>query len=210
MKMLILVNMTTLADAYPEDVLDIQKAVEDFASRHNADILDIDEIYREKTGKHIKIPEYPSPELTKIAREIKAEIISQTGGKLDYLILVGDENIIPMWEIRLDRLRLHTDSFYTDLDDDGLPEVTTTRLLGNAEAMKRQLSETTQIGGAEVSILCSEDTRIHLETQQFLDVLTQQGHQVAVLGRGGAEHLPQSDLIIHFGVPCPKWIIRSD
>ncbi len=204
MKTLILVNMTTLADAYPEDVSDIQKAIVAFARRHHADILDIDEIYRKKTGKHIKIPEYPNPELTVMAREIKAEIISQTGGELNYLILVGDENIIPMWEIGLDRLRLHTDSFYTDLDGDGLPEVTTTRVLGNAEAMKQQLSETTQIGGPEVSILCSEDTRIHLETQRFLDVLTQQGHRVAVLGRGGAEHLPQSDLIIHFGHGTPK------
>ena len=204
MKTLLLVNMTDLADVYPEDVSDIQKAIEAFARRHNAGILDIDEIYREKTGKHIKIPEYPNPELTKIAREIKSEIISRTGGKLDYLILVGDENIIPMWEISLGRLRLHTDSFYADLNGDGLPEVVVTRILGNAEAMQRQLSETTQVGGPEASILCSEDTRIHLETQRFLDVLTQQGHQVAVMGRGGAEQLPQSDLIIHFGHGTPK------
>ena len=204
MKMLILVNMTKLADTYPEDVLGIQKAVETFARRYNADILDIDEVYREKTGKHITIPTYPNPELTEIVREIKSEIISKTGGQLDYLILVGDENIIPMWEVRLDRLRLHTDSFYADLDGDGLPEVVTTRVLGNPEAMQRQLSETAQIGGPETSILCSEDTRIHLETQRFLDVLTQQGHEVAVLGRGGAERLTQSDLIIHFGHGTPK------
>lgn len=204
MKTLLLVNMTDLADVYPEDVSDIQKAIEAFARRYNAGILDIDEIYQEKTGKHIKIPEYPNPELTKIAREIKSEIISRTGGKLDYLILVGDENIIPMWEISLDRLRLHTDSFFADLNGDGLPEVVVTRILGNAEAMQRQLSETPQVGGPEASILCSEDTRIHLETQRFLDVLTQQGHQVAVMGRGGAEQLPQSDLIIHFGHGTPK------
>ena len=44
MKMLILVNITKLADTYPEDVLNIQKAVETFARRYNADILDIDEV----------------------------------------------------------------------------------------------------------------------------------------------------------------------
>lgn len=204
MKTLILVNMTTLSDIYPKDVSDIQKAIEAFARRHDADILDIDEVYREKIGKHITIPAYPDPNLTTLAREIKAEIISKTDGKLDYLILVGDENIIPMWEVRLKRMCFHTDSFYADLDSDGLPEVVVTRVLGNPEAMQRQLSETTQVAGPETSILCSEDTRIHLETQRFLDVLTQQGHQVAVLGRGGAEHLPQSDLIIHFGHGTPK------
>lgn len=204
MKTLMLVNMTALADTYPEDVLDIQKAVETFARRHNAGILDIDEIYREKTGQHIKIPAYPNPDLTAMAREIKSEIILKTDGKLDCLILVGDENIIPMWEIGLDRLRLHTDSFYADLNGDGLPEVMTTRVLGNSEAIKRQLSETVEISGTEATIMCSEDTRIHLETQRFLDVLTQQGHKVTVLGRGGAERLPQSDLIIHFGHGTPQ------
>ena len=204
MKTLMLVNMTTLADAYPKDVSDIQRAAETFARRHNADILDINESYREKTGQDIKIPAYPNPSLTAMEREIKTEVISQTGGKLDYLILVGDENIIPMWEIRLHRSRLHTDSFYADLNGDGLPKVVTTRVLGNPEAMQRQLSETVRVGGPETAILCSEDTRIHLETQRFLDVLTQQGHEVAVLGRGGAERLPQSDLIIHFGHGTPK------
>ena len=91
-----------------------------------------------------------------------------------------------------------------DLDGDGLPEVATTRVLGNPEAMQRQLSETAESGGPAATILCSEDTRIHLETQRFLDALAQQGHEVAVLGRGGAEHLSQSDLIIHFGHGSPK------
>ena len=204
MKTLLLVNMTTLADAYPEDVLEIQQAVESFAHRHSANILDIDEVYREKTGQHRTIPAYPNPNLTAIAKEIKAEVISQTGGQLDSLILVGDETIIPMWEVCVERMCLHTDSFYADLDGDGIPEVVTTRVLGNPEAMKLQLSEIDVIGGPEATILCSEDTRIHLETQRFLDVLTQQGHQVDVLGRGGTERLPHSDLIIHFGHGSPK------
>lgn len=204
MKTLILVNMTTLADVYPEDVLDIQKSVEAFACRHNADVLDIDEVYREKTGKHITIPTYPDPNLTTLAREIKSEIISKTDGKLDYLILVGDESIIPMWEVGLGRQRFHTDSFYADVDGDGLPEVVVTRVLGNPEAMQRQLSETPQVAGPEASILCSEDTRIHLETQRFLDVLTQQGHNVEVIGRAKDGQLPQSDLIIHFGHGSPQ------
>lgn len=111
---------------------------------------------------------------------------------------------VPMWEVNLDGEPLHTDSFYADLDGDGLPEVAITRVLGNPEAMQRQLSETAESGGPEATILCSEDTRIHLETQRFLDALAQQGHEVAVLGRGGAEHLSQSDLIIHFGHGSPK------
>ncbi len=204
MKILIVVNMIALTNAYPVDVLDIQKAIESFARRHSAEILDIDEVYQEKTGQHITIPAYPNSNLTAMAKEIKAEIISKTGGELDYLILLGDESIIPMWEIGLGGTRLHTDSFYADLNGDGLPEVVTARMLGNPEAMKRQLSKTAESCGPDATIMCSEDTRIHLETQQFLDVLAQQGHQVKVIGRGGTKRLPQSDLIIHFGHGSPQ------
>lgn len=204
MKTLILVNTHTLTEIYPQASSDIQQAVEVFAHRHNAQVLDIDQTYRAKTGQHLSVPAYPDATLTAIAKEIKTQIISRTGGQLDTLILVGDESIIPMWEVRLDDNAVHTDAFYADLDGDGLPEVTTTRVLGNPEAMQRQLSTAAEVGGPAATILCSEDTRIHLETQRFLDVLTQQGHQVAVLGRGGEERLPESDLIIHFGHGTPK------
>jgi hypothetical protein len=204
MKTLILVNMNALTEANPQEALGIQHAVETLACEHNAEVLDIDQTYREKTGRHITTTAYPSSALTAMAREIKAEVLSQTGGQLDSLILVGDESAIPMWEVGLGQRRLHTDSFYADLDGDGLPEVVTTRVLGNPEAMRRQLSETAQIGGPEATILCSEDTRIHLETQRFLDALVQQGHRVTVMGRGGEERLPQSDLIIHFGHGNPQ------
>ena len=204
MRTLILVNTHTLTEIYPQKASDIREAVEGFARKYNAEVLDIDQIYRAKTGQHLSVPAYPNPALTAIAKEIKTEIVSRTGGQLDTLILVGDESIIPMWEVRLDDNAVHTDSFYADLDGDGLPEVVTTRVLGNPEAMQRQLSTTAEVGGPEATILCSEDTRIHLETQRFLDVLTQQGHQVAVLGRGGEERLPESDLIIHFGHGTPE------
>ena len=203
MKTLILVNTHTLTETYPQEASNIQQTVEAFARKYDAEVLDIDQVYRAKTGRHLSVPTYPNPELTALAKTIKTEIISQTGGQLDTLILVGDESIIPMWEIRLDDNPVHTDSFYSDLDGDGLPEVATTRVLGNPEAMQRQLSETAEVGGPGATILCSEDTRIHLETQRFLDVLTQQGHQVTVLGRGGKERLPESDLIIHFGHGTP-------
>ena len=204
MKTLILTNMKALTAAYPQEVLGIQQSIEAFAGVHNAEVLDIDQVYLTRTGQHISVPAYPNARLTAIAKEIKDEIISRSSGQLDLLILVGDESVIPMWEISLDGTPLHTDSFYADLNGDGLPEVATTRVLGNPEAMQRQLSETAESGGPEATILCSEDTRIHLETQRFLDALSQQGHQVTVLGRGGAERLPQSDLIIHFGHGSPK------
>ena len=201
---LILVNMHALTEIYPQEALDIQQTVEVFARRHNAQVLDINQVYQAKTGRHLSVPAYPNAALTAMAKEIKAEIISQTDGQLDTLILVGDESIIPMWEIRLGDEHIHTDSFYTDLDGDGLPEVATTRVLGSPEAMKRQLNITVEVGGPEATILCSEDTRIHLETQRFLDTLAQQGHHVTVLGRGGSEQLPASDLIIHFGHGSPQ------
>lgn len=204
MKTLLLVNTTTLEDTYPDDVVEIEKSVETFARTYNAEVLDIGDVFQQKTGESITIPTYPNSELTAMARDIKAKIRSKTYGELDYLILVGDETIIPMWEIQLGRLRLHTDSFYSDLDGDGLPEVVTTRVLGNPEAIQQQLSKEVETAGPNATILCSEDTRIHLETQRFLDVLSQQGHQVEVVGRGGAECLSQSDLIIHFGHGSPQ------
>ena len=204
MKTLIAVNMNALREVYAAEALGIQKAVEAFAQAHDAKVLDIDAAYRAKTGHHISVPAYPNTALTTVAKEIKAEILAQTGGQLDTLILVGDESAIPMWEIYLDKKPIHTDSFYGDLDGDGLPEVVTTRVLGNPDAMQRQLRETATIGGPVSTILCSEDTRIHLETQRFLDALTQQGHEVAVLGRGGEECLRQSDVIIHFGHGSPQ------
>ena len=204
MKILMLINTNALTKIYPQEALDIQQTVETFARAHNAEVIDVDQTYRAKTGQHLSLPAYPNAILTTIAKEIKTEVISRTDRQLEALILVGDESVIPMWEIDLDGTRIHTDSFYADLDGDGLPEVATTRVLGNPEAMKRQLSETTEISGPEATILCSEDTRIHLETQRFLDALTQQGHEVAVLGRGREENLSQSDLIIHFGHGTPQ------
>ncbi len=202
--MLILTNMNALEKNYRREVPKIREAIETFAHRHNAESLDIDEVHLQKTGKHIKIPKYPNAKLTGMAKEIKNEVVTRTNGKLDSLILVGDETIIPMWEIGLGDLRLHTDSFYADLDNDGLPEIVVTRILGDPEAMIKQLSDTTDVAGPEATIMCSEDTRIHLETQLFLDALTQQGHQVEVIGRKKDGQLPDSDLIIHFGHGSPQ------
>lgn len=204
MQTLILVNMPALTDIYSKAALAIQQTVEIFAQKHNAQVLDIGQAYRSKTGQDLSVPAYPNPGLTAMAKAIKSEIISQTDGELDTLIFIGDESIIPMWEIRLGDERIHTDSFYADLDGDGVPEVAMTRVLGNPEAMQRQLSTPPEVGGPEAAILCSEDTRIHLETQRFLDALSQQGHNVKVLGRGGSEQMPASDLIIHFGHGSPE------
>ncbi len=202
--MLILTNMNALSEAYPKETPRIKQAVETLANQHNANILDIDEVHLQKIGEHITIPKYPDSSLTGMAKVIKDEVISRTDGTLDTLIIVGDETIIPMWEIGLAKLRFHTDSFYADLDRDGLPEVAVTRILGNPEAMIQQMTDTTEIAGPDATIMCSEDTRIHLETQQFMDALTQQGHQVDVIGRKKDGKLPNSDLIIHFGHGSPN------
>ncbi len=202
--MLILTNMNALSEAFSKEIPRIKQAVETLADTHNANILDIDEVHLQKTGEHITIPKYPDSSLTGMAKVIKDEMISRTDGALDTLIIVGDETIIPMWEIGLAQLRFHTDSFYADLDRDGLPEVAVTRILGNPEAMIQQMHDTAETAGPDATIMCSEDTRIHLETQQFMDALTQQGHQVDVIGRKKDGKLPNSDLIIHFGHGSPK------
>ncbi|MYI94695.1 hypothetical protein F4083_10310, partial [Candidatus Poribacteria bacterium] len=87
--MLILTNMNALSEAYPKETPRIKQAVETLADTHNADIHDIDEVYLQKTGEHITIPEYPDSCLTGMAKVIKNEIISRTDGALDTLIIVG-------------------------------------------------------------------------------------------------------------------------
>ena len=103
--MLILTNMNALSAVYPKEAPRIKQAVGTLADTHNANILDIDEVLMQKTGEHITIPEYPDSGLTGMAKVIKNEIISRTDGALDTLIIVGDETIIPMWEIGLAQLR---------------------------------------------------------------------------------------------------------
>jgi len=55
-------------------------------------------------------------------------------------------------------------------------------------------------------ILCSEDTRIHLETRTFAKNLSRLGYDVAIRGARDDEALTDSDFIIHFGHGRPNHI----
>ncbi len=71
--------------------------------------------------------------------------------------------------------------------------------------MIRQLRGKKQYGQKAV-ILCSEDTRIHLETRAFAVSLSQLGYNVVIRGARDDEALTASDFIIHFGHGTPAEI----
>jgi hypothetical protein len=190
-KSLILTNRFDLMSNFGREAEQVFEAVHNFAEEHDGEIMDVDEIYFGQHGKHIKIYTYPSESASKIAREVKSYIASK---RAQYTIIVGDETSIPMFEA----CGIHTDFFYSYLDEDGLPGASVARILGSAEAMIRQLRGNKQPGN-RVLILCSEDTRIHLETRTFLKVLQDSGIEVVFRAEEAADILHEFDFIIHFG-----------
>ncbi len=186
MKTLVLYRQDALEKTYRNDAPRLLEAIESFARRRSAKTLEVGSICR-------KLQDAPD---NACAKQLKKAAQAETNAPLDALVLIGDENILPMWTVNVSGMAVHTDAFYS------APDTPVSRVMGNADAVVRQLNgDTAQ--GLEAAILCSEDTRIHLETQRFLEALSQNGHRADVIGRmkeaGGQERLDQYDLIIHFG-----------
>ncbi len=190
-KSLILINRFDLMSNFGIEAEQILDAVHHFAEEHDGEIMDVDEIYFGHHGKHIRIDTYPCEAASKIAQEIKSYIASK---RVQYIVIVGDETSIPMFEA----CGIHTDFFYSYLDDDGLPGAAVARILGSPEAMIRQLRGNEKPGNRAL-ILCSEDTRIHLETRTFLKVLQDSRIEVVFRAEEAADILHEFDFIIHFG-----------
>ncbi|MDE0019924.1 MAG: C25 family cysteine peptidase [Candidatus Poribacteria bacterium] len=202
MKTLALYRQDALEKTYPNDAARLLEAIDSFARRRGAKTLEVGSICRE-------LQDAPD---NACAKALKKAAQAETNAPLDALVLIGDENILPMWTVNIlqawavggrGRGRVvHTDAFYGGLSGGALPDTPVSRVMGNADAVVRQLNGG-QARGLEAAVLCSEDTRIHLETQRFLEELSQNGHRVDAIGRmkeaGGQERLDQYDLIIHFG-----------
>ncbi len=188
---LILTNRFGLISNFGREAEQVLEAVHDFAEEHDGEIMDVDEIYFGHHGKHIRIDTYPSEAASKIAREVKSYIASK---RVQDMVILGDETSIPMFEA----CGIHTDFLYSHLDEDGLPGAAVARILGSLEAMVQQLKGQEQSRNRAL-ILCSEDTRIHLETRTFLKVLQDRGIEVVFRAEEAADILHEFDFIIHFG-----------
>jgi hypothetical protein len=167
-------------------------------------ILEVARAWEEQFGGPLKIEETIGEDATRKARWLRGWLSQRVhpGGTL---VLVGDQRSLPTWHVRLGPMNCTTDSFYADLDDDGIPETAVCRILGTPDLMVRQI-EGKKDYGRKAAILCSEDTRIHLETRAFARQLSRLGYAVDICGVRSDAALAGSDVIVHFGHGSPAGI----
>ncbi len=166
--------------------------------------LDAGSAYLQASNGLLAIDAYPSPAAVSQARWLRGWLAGRIKPG-DTLVLLGDEKTLPAWEVSIGRLRLTTDAFYTDLDGDGVPETAVARIVGTPEHMLRQLQGKPDYGSRAI-VLCSEDTRIHLETRGFSQAFAQRGYDVTIRGTRDDAALAASDFIVHFGHGDPARI----
>ncbi len=167
-------------------------------------ILDAGQAYQKKFNMELVVGNYPAAEATAKARWLR-DWLALWIKPGETLVLLGDERALPTWSVRIGSIRLTTDSFYSDLDADGIPDRAVTRILGTPAQMIRQLNGK-QDYGRQATVLCSEDTRIHMETRAFAQALAQRGYNVAIRGARDDAALAAADFIVHFGHGDPAGI----
>ncbi len=167
-------------------------------------ILDAGKAYESLFGTSVANSEPSSAEATTKARWLRDWLAQKVrlGGTV---VLVGDPRSLPTWHVRLGSMTCTTDSFYTDLDGNGIPETAVCRILGSPEVMVQQIMGKKDYGERAI-ILCSEDTRIHMETRAFAKHLSPLGYSAGIWGARTDQALAVSDLIIHFGHGSPVGI----
>ncbi len=160
--------------------------------------------YLQQFEKKLAVAAYPSDDALTKAKWLRTWLSMriQPGATV---VLIGDEHALPTWELQLGSLELTTDSPYCDLTGDGIPETAVTRIIGPPELMLTQLRGKTRYGN-RAAILCSEDTRVHLETRAFTDALSKRGYDVSIFGKQNQHALSRADFIIHFGHGNPEGI----
>ncbi len=167
-------------------------------------ILSADQAYRNKFQAPLSIKGYPSEESTKKARWLRSWLSHRVppGGTV---VLVGNEKDLPTWQVRVGKATFTTDSLYSDLEGNGLPDTGVSRIVGTPELMLRQLQGKKHYGDT-AAILCSEDTRIHLETRAFAQTFGRLGYAVAIRGTADDAVVSDCDFIVHFGHGTPEGI----
>ncbi len=207
----VVINQAVLRESLGEGYDSVLDACKVLVEAKDTRILDAGRAYQKQFGKPLRVDHYPvffrpPGEATKKARWLQ-DWLSHRVSLGSTVVLLGDEKSLPTWQVNLVKLKFTTDSLYCDLDGDGVPETAVSRILGTADMMIRQLQGKKDYGPKAV-ILCSEDTRIHLETRAFAKSLSQLGYDVAICGTQDDEILANSDFIIHFGHGRPSHIFN--
>jgi len=193
----VVINRAALAESSGGAFQAVLDACRALVNEKEQRILDVGRAHQKQFRKPLGDDLQPSEETTAKARWLRRWLSSRVRPG-STIVLLGDEKSLPTWQVRLGEMSLTTDSFFSDLDGDGVPDTAVSRIIGSPDMMVRQLRGKKDYGPKAV-ILCSEDTRIHLETRAFAKSLSRLGHEVAIRGARDDETLSASDLIIHFG-----------
>jgi hypothetical protein len=173
------------------------RACQDLVNGQTDRILYAGKAYEAEFDKWLSVDSYPAPEASEKSRWLR-DWLSRNIETGDTVVLLGDEKAIPTWQVSIGHVQLTTDSLYSDLNADGVPDTAVVRILGTPEQMVRQLQGKKSYT-EKALILCSEDTRIHLETRAFAQTLANLGYDVSIRGSQDERALAASNFIIHFG-----------
>jgi len=200
----VVTNRAALAESSGEALAKVMNACVSLLDGKGERILDASGAYQKQFGKALAVSGHPTNEAMEKARWLR-DWLSKRVAPGSTIVLLGDEKSLPTWEVRLGGKSVTTDSLYSDLNGDGVPDTAVARILGEPDGMIWQLQGKRDYGSKAV-ILCSEDTRIHLETRAFAKSLSQLGYEVAIRGARDDEALSACDFIVHFGHGSPSGI----
>ena len=175
----------------------VMKACQDLVNGQTDRILYAGKAYEKQFNEPLSVDAYPASEASEKSRWLR-DWLSQNIGLGDTVVFLGDEKAIPTWQVSIGHIQLTTDSLYSDFNADGMPDTAVVRILGTPEQMIRQLQGKKSYT-EKALILCSEDTRIHLETRAFAQTLANLGYDVSIRGSRDEQALAASNFIIHFG-----------
>jgi uncharacterized membrane protein len=177
---IVLLNGRSLRQKYPDDADQLLEAVEGFARQNQAEVLNVG------SGNS--------------ASAIKRQLMRHPR-RPRRLLIVGPEEAIPRFSVRTPELELDTDYFYGDLDGDGLAEVSTARLLGSPQTMRRLLGESPLPPISAPRALCFTpiDPRQLLEMNRFAATLGELGCAATFRDAADQRALGQADVIVHMG-----------
>jgi hypothetical protein len=191
---IVLTDTRRLHEALGAEAESAERAMRAFVGRHHATIVDVG-------GGDGGLFTYPTDKASDAARDIQAAVES---ARPTFVTIVGDERVVPMRGVDVGSGEFFTDYFYGSHTGEARPDASVTRVIGVAAAMVEQLAETPRAdrevdADPRALFLCSEDTRLHLETRAFLRTLTEVGYTPTCTMNDAAEALPRCDALIHFG-----------
>jgi len=108
------------------------------------------------------------------------------------------------------RSSVEVDSFYGDLDGDGLTEAAVCRVLGSPEAMRRQLEPASGRESVPHALSITADLRWHLEASRVMEVVGELGSTVEAQRHPNREAMARADFINFGGHGNPHGWYRDD